>query len=37
MEEIFAKFEEFIKKIFDIIAGIMAIFEKKDDETEPEA
>lgn len=28
MDEIFAKFEELLKKIFDIIANIMKIFEQ---------
>ncbi len=37
MDEIFAALEGFIKKIFDVIAGIMAIFEKKEEDTEAEA
>lgn len=32
MDAIFAKIEEFLQKIYDVIAGIFKIFENKEEE-----
>ncbi len=32
MDAFFAKIEEFLQKLYDIIAGVFKIFEKKEEE-----